>query len=154
MNPQPATRAVRNRASKRRDMGSFQPCGKIGMLPDNLSMRAASPAGVVPVPISMNDRDFLLASQTVLDTVRDAFDDSGLGVALLTGNVLTLEFDDGSQIIVNRHEASQEVWVAARAGGFHFRQQDGVWRDTRDQAELMERLAGLISGQAGERFSF
>ena len=37
------------------------------MLPDNLSMRAASPAGVVPVPISMNDRDFLLASQTVLD---------------------------------------------------------------------------------------
>ena len=30
-------------------------------------MRAASPAGVVPVPISMNDRDFLLASQTVLD---------------------------------------------------------------------------------------
>ena len=117
-------------------------------------MRAASPAGVVPVPISMNDRDFLLASQTVLDTVRDAFDDSGLGDALLTGNVLTLEFDDGSQIIVNRHEASQEVWVAARAGGFHFRLQDGVWRDTRDQGELMERLAGLISGQAGERFSF
>ena len=68
--------------------------------------------------------------------------------------VLEIEFDDGGKIIVNRHEASQEVWVAARAGGFHFRQQDGVWRDTRDQAELMERLAGLISGQAGERFSF
>ena len=113
-------------------------------------MRAASPAGVVPVPISMNDRDFLLASQTVLDTVRDAFDDSGLGDALLTGNVLTLEFDDGSQIIVNRHGVAREIWIAARAGGFHFRWDGARWVDTRDGAELLEKLAALASQQAGE----
>jgi CyaY protein len=66
------------------------------------------------------------------------------------GGVLELEFGDGSKIIVNRHSAAREIWVAARAGGFHFRYEDGRWVDTRDGAELFDALSRLISAQSGE----
>ncbi len=66
------------------------------------------------------------------------------------GGVLEIEFADGSQIIVNRHGVTREIWVAARAGGFHFRWDNGVWRDTRDGRELLDKLSELASQQAGE----
>ncbi|MFZ1245749.1 MAG: iron donor protein CyaY, partial [Azonexus sp.] len=66
------------------------------------------------------------------------------------GGVLEIEFDDGSKIIVNRHGVAKEIWVAARAGGFHFRWDGTAWRDTRDSCELMEKLSTLASQQAGE----
>jgi len=60
-------------------------------------------------------------------------------------------FADGSKIIVNRHGVAREMWVAARAGGFHFRWDGGAWRDTRDGAELLEKLSVLASQQSGEK---
>src|SRR5574343_196740 len=69
---------------------------------------------------------------------------------LAAGGVLEIEFADRSKIIVNRHAVAHEIWVAARAGGFHFRWDGAVWRDTRDQAALMEKLSTLASQQAGE----
>jgi CyaY protein len=45
-----------------------------------------------------------------------------------------LNFDDGSKIIVNRHGAAKEMWVAAKSGGFHFRWDGSAWRDTRTKA--------------------
>jgi CyaY protein len=53
-------------------------------------------------------------------------------------------------VIINRHAVNREIWVAARAGGFHFRLQDGVWVDTRDGAELLQKLAALLTQQSGE----
>lgn len=68
--------------------------------------------------------------------------------------MLEIEFADGSKIIVNRHGVAKEIWVAARAGGFHFRWDGAVWRDTRDGTELMEKLSALASQQAGESIRF
>ena len=67
--------------------------------------------------------------------------------------VLEIDFADGGKIIVNRHLASQELWVAARAGGYHFRWDGQAWRDTRDGGELMVALSRLVSAQAGEDVS-
>ena len=64
--------------------------------------------------------------------------------------VVELAFEDGSKIIVNRHGAAQEIWVAARAGGFHFRWDGGAWRDTRDGSELFTALSRLVSAQGGD----
>ena len=44
---------------------------------------------------------------------------------------------------------NREVWVAARAGGYHFRAQEGRWVDTRSGEELGAVLARLLKGQAG-----
>jgi len=52
-------------------------------------------------------------------------------------------------VIVNRHAPNRELWVAARSGGFHFRAQDGRWRDTRGGQELGEALARILREQAG-----
>ena len=60
------------------------------------------------------------------------------------GGVLEIECSDGGKVIVNRHGVAQEIWVAARSGGFHFRYDGQVWCDTRDGTELMARLGGLV----------
>lgn len=62
--------------------------------------------------------------------------------------VLEIEFPDGSRIIVNRHSAAQEIWVAARSGGYHFRFDGLAWVDTRDKRELLAALSTLIAEQS------
>jgi len=64
--------------------------------------------------------------------------------------VLEIEFADGSRMVINRHGAAREIWVAARSGGFHFRWDGSVWRDTRDGAELFAALSRLVSAQGGQ----
>jgi CyaY protein len=66
-----------------------------------------------------------------------------------TGGLLELSFPNGSKIILNTQPPLQELWLAARSGGFHYRYQDGQWRDTRDGRELFEALSGCATEQAG-----
>jgi len=65
------------------------------------------------------------------------------------GGMVTLAFADGSQIVVNLQKPLQEVWLAARSGGYHFRHQDGAWRDTKTGEEFYERLTASVSEHAG-----
>ncbi|UCV19222.1 iron donor protein CyaY [Ferribacterium limneticum] len=100
----------------------------------------------------MDDKEFNTLAEATLARIDAALEASGADVdcQLAAGGVLEIEFDDGSKIIVNRHGVAREIWVAARSGGFHFRWDGTVWRDTRDAAELMEKLSTLASQQAGE----
>lgn len=76
--------------------------------------------------------------------------DADLDFELAAGGILEIEFADGSKIIVNKHGVAREIWVAAKAGGFHFRWSGTDWVDTRDGGELMHKLSTLASQQAGE----
>ena len=100
----------------------------------------------------MDDKEFNTLAEAALVRIDAALEASGADVdcQLAAGGVLEIEFDDGSKIIVNRHGVAKEIWLAARSGGFHFRWDGAVWRDTRDNAELMEKLSMLASQQAGE----
>jgi CyaY protein len=100
----------------------------------------------------MDDKEFNTLAEAALARIETAFDACGvdLDVEVKPGGVLEIEFADGSKIIVNRHGVAREIWVAARAGGFHFRHDGSAWHDTRDGAELMAKLSALASGQAGE----
>mgnify|MGYP003402156532 CR=1 FL=1 len=100
----------------------------------------------------MDDKEFNTLAEAALVRIDAALEASGADVdcQLAAGGVLEIEFDDDSKIIVNRHGVAKEIWVAARAGGFHFRWDGAVWRDTRDSVELMEKLSALASQQAGE----
>ena len=102
----------------------------------------------------MDDKDFNRRADATLARIEAALEasDAEIDFELGAGGVLEIEFADGSKIIVNRHAVAQEIWVAARSGGFHFRWQaaDETWRDTRDGEELFAKLAGLASQQAGE----
>jgi CyaY protein len=99
----------------------------------------------------MDERQFEALAGEALRSIERALDQSGVDadVELKEGGVLELEFGNGSKIIVNRHGAAQEIWVAARSGGFHFRWDGAAWRDTRDGAELFAALSKLVSAQSG-----
>jgi CyaY protein len=103
----------------------------------------------------MDDKEFNALADSVLARIEGALEasDADIDFELAAGGVLEIEFADGSKIIINRHGVAREVWVAARAGGFHFRWDGVCWRDTRDGAELMEKLSSLASQQAGEAVS-
>jgi CyaY protein len=100
----------------------------------------------------MDDSEFNALAGQVLERIDAALEacQADLDFELAAGGVLEIEFADGSKIIVNRHGVAREIWVAAKAGGFHFRWDGTAWRDTRDGAELMEKLSTLASQQAGE----
>jgi len=105
------------------------------------------------------DTVFLAAADATLAAIGVALDaaaddsDADLDWSLNDG---ILEIDGGSngKIIVNRHAVNREIWVAARAGGFHFRAVDGVWRDTRGADALGTRLAQLVRDQVGVAADF
>ena len=71
-----------------------------------------------------------------------------------TGGLLELSFPNGSKIVVNTQPPLHEVWLAARAGGFHFRHEAGRWLDTRDGLEFFEALSRHASTQGGVALRF
>ncbi|MGL4604990.1 MAG: iron donor protein CyaY [Iodobacter sp.] len=103
----------------------------------------------------MTESEFLDLSDQVFAQIEAALDASELDVdSLLSGNVLEIEFNDRSKIIVNRHAANQELWIAARSGGYHYRLVDGIWQSTREAGEFFADLSTAISAHAKEDFHF
>jgi CyaY protein len=100
----------------------------------------------------MNETEFEALAGAALEKIEHALEASGVEAdfELKAGGILEIEFDDGSKIIVNRHSAAREIWVAARSGGFHFRWDGSAWRDTRNGSELFAALSQLVSQQGGQ----
>ncbi len=99
-----------------------------------------------------NEAEFESLAARALARIEGALEESGIDAdfELKEGGVLEIEFGDGSKIIVNRHAAAREIWVAARSGGFHFRWDGTAWRDSRDGGELFAALSRLVSAQGGQ----
>ena len=71
-----------------------------------------------------------------------------------TGGLLELSFPDGSKIVINTQPPLHEVWLAARAGGYHYRWVEGRWLDTRDGSEFIAALSQHASAQGGVALHF
>lgn len=101
----------------------------------------------------MTESDFLTLAESCLNQVEEmfekAFDNDELDVECSrTGNVLTIEFvNNGSKMIVNSQAPMQEMWLAARAGGYHYKYDGQHWRNTRDGSELFSTLSSLAQEQ-------
>ncbi len=100
----------------------------------------------------MNEQEFTAQADAMLAQIEQALDRCGgdFDYELGAGGVLELSFQDGSKIIVNRHGAAREIWVAARSGGYHFKPEGERWINTRDGSELLAALARCIEEQSGE----
>jgi len=106
----------------------------------------------------MNETEFLDFAGSVLQMIEGHTDTwaatQGVDVdASFSGNVLTLVFEDDTQIVVNTQAAMQEIWVAARSGGFHYRYDGQRWRDTRGGPDLADALSQMCSDAAGKPLS-
>jgi CyaY protein len=103
----------------------------------------------------MNESEFLQQTDAIFARIEAAIDDKELDAdCLISGNVLDIEFDDGAKIIVNRHTANQELWIAAKSGGYHFSPRDGQWIAARDGAEFFATLSAAIAAACGESIEF
>ena len=81
----------------------------------------------------MNETEFLQLSDSLFAHIQDTIDEGGWDLDCMgSGNVLTIEAGDGTQVVVNRHTPNRELWIAAKSGGYHFAEQDGRWLATRD----------------------
>jgi len=67
-------------------------------------------------------------------------------------DILTIEFENRSKIIINYQSANGQLWLAARSGGFHYDYdtETGSWKNDRNGVEFFDELSEFASGQAGE----
>jgi CyaY protein len=107
----------------------------------------------------MGEQSFTTRAAQTLDRleadIERSADDAGVDLELSRrDNVIDIEFEDGSKVVINSHQAAGEIWVAARSGGYHFRPVDaGRWVDGRSGRELRVMLAEQLSAQAGRPMS-
>ncbi|MBC3806434.1 iron donor protein CyaY [Undibacterium seohonense] len=101
----------------------------------------------------MTESEFLVMADSCLQQVQDMFEqafetDVWDVDTKRSGNVLEIEFvENGSKIIVNSQAPMQEMWVAARSGGFHYKHDGEFWRNTRDSSELFAVLRSIAETQ-------
>jgi CyaY protein len=97
---------------------------------------------------NMNESLFMQLSAAIFEEVEHQMDSLNADI-FLDGNVLNIELETGEILILNRHTASAEMWLAAKSGGYHFHFHEGDWRDTRDGVSLAERLASVVTLATG-----
>ena len=107
---------------------------------------------------ALTDATFYAVAEKTLRSIEvsleEAFQatDLDLDIARQGGNVVNIQFEDKSVIVVNTQPPLQEIWVAAKEGGFHYRWagtlEKPLWLDTKTGAELFDEISRLASLQA------
>lgn len=102
----------------------------------------------------MNESEFNALAEETIIAIEDAVEASGADIDYDTaGDILTLEFTNGSQIIINKQTPLSQIWVAARSGGFHFDYDANrqLWcLNSNSEKDLFSQLSVYCSEQAGE----
>jgi CyaY protein len=112
-----------------------------------------------PPAASLSDADFHRLSQAVLTAIETTVD-GWLDADVIdidsqrTGGLLELSLPGGSKIVINTQPPLHELWLAARAGGHHYRWVEGRWLDTRDGSEFFDALSRHASAQTGTNLVF
>ncbi|QYJ86460.1 iron donor protein CyaY [Shewanella mesophila] len=85
------------------------------------------------------------------DAIENAIDEQDADIDIdASGNVLQLEFQDRSKIVINKQEPLHQIWVATQFGGYHFSYVDEQWLDERsDAGEFMPFVIESIRRQGG-----
>ncbi len=101
----------------------------------------------------MNESDFDQLAEATMLAIEEAIDECGVDIDYdNAGGILTLEFGNGSRIIINKQAPLTQLWVAARSGGFHFDYDSAgeCWRLKGGGEELFSCLSRCCGEQAGE----
>jgi len=101
----------------------------------------------------MTESEFNQQIDATLLQIEEALDECEVDIDYEnSAGILTLELENGSQVIINRQIATQQLWVAAIDGGYHFdfSEDKGQWLLDRDSSELFVQLNRILSLQGGE----
>ncbi|UPR52103.1 iron donor protein CyaY [Vibrio cyclitrophicus] len=103
----------------------------------------------------MNETEFHQLVDIQMQNIEEAIDGSEADIDYeVTGNVMTLEFENRSQIIINRQEPMKEIWLASKSGGFHFKLIDDKWTCSKTGMELFEMVKEECVKHAGEEIDW
>ena len=102
----------------------------------------------------MTDLEFMNRAENLLQAVEtscDRINDQALADIdnQRVGGMVTLVFSNKSQIVLNMQKPLHEIWLAAKAGGYHYKFDSGQWLDTKGQGEFFSHLSRCASEQAG-----
>lgn len=107
----------------------------------------------------MTDTEYLDRAEQLLGAVERACDDINESTDAdidnqRVGGMITLTFLDGSQMVINLQPPLHEVWLASKAGGYHYQFRDGGWRDTKTASEFFADLSRMSSAQSQRTLRF
>ncbi|TBL94063.1 iron donor protein CyaY [Hafnia alvei] len=101
----------------------------------------------------MNDTEFHQLADKLMLNIEEAIDayegDADIDYET-NGGVMTLTFENGSKIVINRQEPLHQVWLATKAGGYHFSLRDDSWICDRSGEEFYTLLSTACRAQSGE----
>ena len=70
------------------------------------------------MPHHLNDSEYHELIESTLLAVEEALDEQEVDIDYLTsGGVLTLTFENGTKIILNKQTPLQQLWIAAKISG-------------------------------------
>ncbi len=94
----------------------------------------------------MDDRQYQEMVDEFFLSVEDRIDELELDVDIdSSGGILSIDCNNGTSIILSRQPANQEIWVAARSGGFHCHYDGANWQcdsTGEDLPTLLNRVFG------------
>ena len=102
----------------------------------------------------MNESQFNQLAEETMIAIEEAIEASGADIDYdNVADILTLEFSNGSRIIINKQTPLSQIWVAAKSGGYHFDydETNELWCLNGDmQKDLFSQLSLYCTQQAGE----
>lgn len=105
----------------------------------------------------MTESEYITLVNETLIAIEERLDDAETDLDyLISGGVLTIKCENGTQLIFTRQTPVQQLWLATRSSGFHFDYDatSSQWiRDT-DGAPLKSVFETAFLEQAGETLSF
>ncbi len=110
-------------------------------------------------PAPLTDAAYRALAEAVLDAVEAQVDgwleDDVVDIdAHRTGGLLEMRFPNRSVLVLNTQPPLQELWLAARSGGYHYHFVDGRWLDTREGRDFFTDLSAAATEQAGGTLTF
>lgn len=103
----------------------------------------------------MNDTEFHQLVDIQFDTLEKLIDESGADIDYeVIGNVMNLEFDNRSQIVINRQEPMHEIWLASKTGGYHFQFKDEKWICSKTEKEFLQLVKEECEKQSDEEIEW
>lgn len=102
----------------------------------------------------MQDREYEERVDDLFNAIEDEIDELEADIDVdSSAGMLTIEFPDGSSVILSRQIANHEVWVAAKSGGYHLAFNDGQWFCGTSEENLPKMLNRLFTEQLGQTVS-
>ena len=97
----------------------------------------------------ISNGDYERQAHAMLERIEQAIETHAPEIEFETEDeILTLEFPDDSRIIINKQRPLKQIWLAARAGGFHYDYDSAAQQWVRDGGhELLADLETFASRQ-------